>query len=65
LARVHEAVSRNPDPQAQQTLQWLTTPDGLIFATVIAMAMVLVAFLVIGIASGALAVAMGKPRNRP
>ncbi|HXA85821.1 MAG TPA: hypothetical protein VNZ47_12140 [Candidatus Dormibacteraeota bacterium] len=65
LGRIHEAAARNPDPQTQQTLQWLATPDGLIVSTVIAMGMILMVFLVVGLASGALAVALGKGRKRP
>jgi hypothetical protein len=64
LARIHEATLKNPDPQAQSTLQWLATPDGLIFSTVIALGMLLVMFLIIGMCSGALSVAAGKSRNR-
>jgi hypothetical protein len=64
LARVHEAAARNPDPQNQQALQWLASPEGLIFFTVILMAMIFVIFLVIGMGSGALAVALGKNRKQ-
>jgi hypothetical protein len=65
LARIHEAAARNPDPQTQQTLQWLATPDGLVVSTVIAMGMILIVFLVIGTGCGALAVALGKDQKRP
>jgi hypothetical protein len=65
LGRIHEAAARNPDPQSQQMLQWLATPDGLVVSTVIAMGMILIVFLVIGMGSGALAVALGKDRKRP
>jgi hypothetical protein len=64
LARIHEAAAKNPDPQAQSTLQWLATPEGLIFSTVIALGMLFTMFLIIGMFSGALSVAVGKPRNR-
>jgi hypothetical protein len=64
LARIHEAAAKNPDPQAQSSLAWLATPDGLIFFTVLALGLLLILFLIIGMGTGALSVAMDKPRNR-
>jgi hypothetical protein len=64
LSRIHEIASRNPDPQTQQMLQWFVTPEGLIVFTAIGLGMILMAFLIIGMGSGALAVALGKPRNQ-
>ena len=64
IARIHEIAAQNPDPQAQQVLQWFATPDGLLTFTAIALATVLIAFLVIGMSSGALAVSLTKARNR-
>jgi len=63
LSRIHEVAARNPDPQTQQMLQWFITPDGLIVFTAIGLGTVLMAFLIIGMGSGALAVALGKARN--
>jgi len=65
IARIHEIAAQNPDPQAQQMTQWFATPHGLIFLTAIGMGTILLAFLVIGMGSGTLAVALGKARNRP
>jgi len=65
IARIHEIAAQNPDPQAQQMTQWFATPHGLIFLTAIGMGTILLAFLVIGMGSGTLAVALGKGRNRP
>jgi hypothetical protein len=64
LARIHEAAAKNPDPQAQSSLAWLATPDGLILSTVLALGVFLILFLIIGMGTGALSVAVGKPRNR-
>jgi hypothetical protein len=64
LATIHEIAARNSDPQTQQILQWFATPDGLIVFTALGLGTILVIFLVIGIGSGALAVALGKPRNQ-
>jgi hypothetical protein len=65
IARINEIAAQNPDPQAQQMMQWFATPHGFIFLTAIGMGTILLAFLVIGMGSGALAVALGKARNRP
>jgi len=65
IARIHEIAAQNPDPQAQQMTQWFATPHGLIFLTAIGMGTILLAFLIIGMGSGALAIALGKARNRP
>lgn len=64
ITSLHESAARNPDPQAQQVLQWFATPDGMLAFTAIALGTVLIAFLVIGMSSGALAVSLTKARNR-
>ena len=64
IASVHEAAAKNPDPQVQQILQWFATPDGLITFAAIALLIILLVFLIIGMGSGALAVAVVKPRNQ-
>jgi hypothetical protein len=65
VGNLHEVAARNPDPQTQQVLQWFATPDGMFTFAAIALCTVLAAFLVVGMSSGALAVALGKARNRP
>jgi len=65
IARINEIAAQNPDPQAQQMTQWLATPHGLIVFTAIGLGTILLIFLVVGMGSGALAVALGKARNRP
>jgi hypothetical protein len=65
IARINEIAAQNPDPQAQQMLQGMATPHGLIVFTAIGLGTILLIFLVIGMGSGALAVALGKARNRP
>jgi hypothetical protein len=65
IARINEIAAQNPDPQAQQMLQGMATPHGLIVFTAISLGVILLIFLVIGMGSGALAVALGKARNRP
>ncbi|MGZ4828148.1 MAG: hypothetical protein ACXV8X_13415 [Candidatus Angelobacter sp.] len=65
VSRIHEIAAQNPDPQAQQMLQWFATPDGLVMFTAIAMVTILLICLVIGTSSGAVAVALGKDRKQP
>src|SRR5437868_14483038 len=65
IARINEIAAQNPDPQAQQMMQALATAHGLIVFTALGLGTILVIFLVIGMGSGALAVALGKARNRP
>ncbi len=64
-ARIHEISAQNPDPQAQQMLQWFATPDGLITFTAIALVTILLICLAVGTGSGAMAIALGKDRKRP
>jgi flagellar biogenesis protein FliO len=63
--KIQEVTAQNPDQQVQQALQWFATTDGLIALTVMILATILVFFLIIGMSSGALAVALSKARNRP
>lgn len=63
--RIHEIAAQNPDPQAQQMMRWFATPDGFVVFTAISLGSIFLIFLVIGMASGALAIALGKARNRP
>jgi len=65
IDRLHEIAAQNPDPQAQQMMQRITTPDGFIVLTAFSLVAVLVIFLIIGMGSGALAIALGRARNRP
>lgn len=64
ITKIHQISAQNPDPQAQQMLQWFTTPDGLITFTVFALVMGLVICLAVGTGSGAVATALGKDRKR-
>ncbi|MBZ5507576.1 MAG: hypothetical protein LAO78_19110 [Acidobacteriia bacterium] len=61
---IQERAAQAPDPQSQQVLQWFATPHGFIAVTAFILAVILVIFLIIGITSGAMAVALAKPSNR-
>jgi len=65
IAQINEIAARNPDPQAQQMIQGFATPHGLIAFIAIGLGMIFLVFLVIGMGSGALAIALGRARNRP
>jgi hypothetical protein len=65
ITQIHQISAQNPDPQAQQMLQWFTTPDGLITFTGIALVTILLICLALGTGSGAAAIALGKNRKRP
>jgi hypothetical protein len=64
ISQIHQISAQNPDPQAQQMLQWFTTPDGLITFTAIALVTILLVCLALGTGSGAVAIALGKDRKR-
>jgi hypothetical protein len=64
IAQIHQISAQNPDPQAQQMLQWFATPDGLITFTAIALITILLICLAVGSGSGAMAIALRKDRKR-
>jgi hypothetical protein len=64
VGKIQEIAAQNTDPQAQPVLQWFATSNGLITFTIMFLATVLIFFLLIGMGSGALAVTLGKARNR-
>jgi hypothetical protein len=64
IAQIHQISAQNPDPQAQQMLQWFATPGGLITFTAIALVTILLICLAVGSGSGAVAIALRKERKR-
>jgi hypothetical protein len=64
ITQIHQLSAQNPDPQAQQMLQWFATPEGLITFTAIALVTVLLVCLAVGTGSGAMAIALGKDQKR-
>ncbi|MGC2743735.1 MAG: hypothetical protein WA672_11135 [Candidatus Angelobacter sp.] len=65
IAQIQQISAQNPDPQAQQMLQWFSTPDGLITFTAIALVTILLICLALGTGSGAAAIAWRQNRKRP
>jgi hypothetical protein len=54
LDMIAERARQNPDPQSQALVVWFATTPGFIFFTAISMLILLVFFLIVGMASGAL-----------
>ena len=54
MRKIQELASRNPDPQAQEMMQKLMTPEGLAFIIAIGLVLFLVAFLALSSIGGAL-----------
>jgi hypothetical protein len=64
VTQIHQISAQNPDPQAQQMLQWFATPEGLITFTAIALVMILIVCLALGSGSGALVGALRKEKRQ-
>lgn len=63
VSQLHQISAQNPDPQAQQVLQWFTTPEGLIAVTAFALISLLLLCLALGSGSGALLGALRKEKR--
>jgi hypothetical protein len=63
VSQIQQISAQNPDPQAQQLLQWFTTPDGLIAFTAFALITLLLLCLALGSGSGALVGALRKEKR--
>jgi len=59
-----ETAAQQPDPQIRQTVEWWATPEGLPVILAIFLGLALVSFLLVGLASGALAARLGQNRPR-
>lgn len=64
LEAVQQSAARNPDPQAQQILDYLKTPTGLAVVMALGLVVMLVLFLVLSSASGALGAAWLRRKGR-
>lgn len=53
LNKIHELVSKAPDAQSRQIIQWFATTQGLAFIVVSAFTISLAIFLIVGALSGA------------
>jgi hypothetical protein len=63
VTQLQEKAAQTPDPQARQMVLWLATQDAWPVLIAGTLALLLILFLLVGLASGALAARLG--RNRP
>lgn len=66
LDAIQQSAARSADPQAQQVVEWMKTPSGLIFLLAFCLAVMFVVFLAISALGGALGAALlrRKPRSQ-
>ncbi len=64
LQAVEQSAARSSDPQAQQVIEYLKTPPGLALMMGLALAVVLVAFLILSSLGGAVGAAMMRRKDR-
>jgi hypothetical protein len=64
LEAVEQSAARSSDPQAQQVIEYLKTPPGLALMMGLALAVVLVAFLILSSLGGAVGAAMMRRKDR-
>ena len=60
---IERAASRNPDPQVQQMIQWMQTPEGLAFLAISSLVLLFFAFLLLGSLGGLVGASLGRRRN--
>jgi hypothetical protein len=65
IQRAQESAQKNPGPQAEEVLRLLSTNEGFTTIAAIVLIFFLVLFLLVGVASGALAVPSASSRKRP
>ena len=65
LQAIAQAGARNPDPQAQQMMQYFKTPQGLVVMMIIVFALMFVIFLILASLGGAVGAAALRRRDRP
>ncbi len=61
---VEQTASRNPDPQAQQAMEFFKTPDGLMVLLASVLAVTLVGFVLFSGLGGALGAALLRRKKR-
>jgi hypothetical protein len=64
VAAVEQAAARNPDPQAQQMMQYLKTPAGLTLVMILGLMVMFCLFVVVSSLGGALGAAMLRRKDQ-
>ena len=62
---IDQAASRNTEPQAQQMLQYLKSPQGLALVMIMGLMMMFVLFLILSSLGGVLGAVMLRRKERP
>lgn len=63
LDAIQQSASRSSDPQAQEMLEWLKTPEGLALMITLGMIFTLMVFVILSSAGGALTAALMRKRE--
>jgi hypothetical protein len=62
---MQQAAARNPDPQAQQVMEFFKTPQGIVVLLTISLIGVLLAFVIFSGLGGAIGAALLRRKERP
>jgi hypothetical protein len=65
LEALQQSASRTSDPQAQQMLDYLRTPPGLVLMMIMGLALMFIAFVLFSALGGALGAALLRRREAP
>lgn len=65
LEVVEQTAARNPDPQAQQAMQFFKSPDGIVLLLATALIGTLLAFVVFSALGGAVGAALLRRKDHP
>jgi hypothetical protein len=65
LEAVRQSAARSPDPQAQQMLEYLKTPQGLALVMVLGLIVMFLIFLIFSSLGGAVGAALLRRKDRP
>ncbi|MGH9501372.1 MAG: hypothetical protein ACRD20_00830 [Terriglobales bacterium] len=64
IAGVEQAAARNPDPQTQQVVEFLKSPQGVVLLLTMALITILAAFIIFSGLGGALGAALSRRKSR-
>ncbi len=64
MAALQQQMSRNPDPHAQQVLEYMKTPEGFTLIVVVLLVAMLIFFLILASLGGAIAAALTRRKQR-
>ena len=62
---MQQAAARNPDPQAQQVMEFFKSPEGIVVLLTVALIGVVLAFIIFSGLGGAIGAALLRKKERP